>query len=340
MLDLNYEIDVWGRVRDLARAGQQNAEASASDLASVALSLQGELASDYLLLRGYDDQIVVLDETIKAYGKALEMTRSRFAAGYTAEPDVSAAEAALELARTQAAEARLDRARLEHAIAILTGTPPATFSLVPAISATTLPVVPSVLPGALLQRRPDIASAQRRVFAANAEIGAARAAFFPQFTLSGVLGSQSATTEHLLTAPAAVWAIGPLGVLNLFDGGRRRALTDHAQAVQAEAAAHYRQTVLVAYGEVEDSLAALNFLAREGQSQQAAVKAASTARGHAERRYAAGYAAYYDVITAQNIELSARLQAVRIQTRRLTASVALIKSIGGDSAAIAADARE
>jgi NodT family efflux transporter outer membrane factor (OMF) lipoprotein len=328
-LDLNYEIDVWGRVRDLARAGKDRAEASAADLAAIALSLRADLASDYFLLRGYDARIAVLDETVGSYGKALELTRSRFEAGYAAEPDVSAAEASLELARTQAAEARLNRARLEHAIAILTGAPPAGFALPPLVLTVAPPPVAEVLPGALLQRRPDIAAAQRRVFAANADIGVARAAFFPQFSLSGALGSESASAGRLLTAPAAAWAVGPSGALNLLDGGKRRALNAQARAAQAEAAANYRQTVLDAYGQVEDSLSALSLLGREDQTQQAAVKAASTARSQAERRYAAGYAAYYDVVTAQNIELSARLQGAEIQARRLAASVALIRSLGG-----------
>jgi NodT family efflux transporter outer membrane factor (OMF) lipoprotein len=189
--------------------------------------------------------------------------------------------------------------------------------------------VAEVLPGTLLQRRPDIAAAERRVFAANADIGVARAAYFPQFSLGGILGSESASAAKLLTAPAAVWAIGPSAVLSLFDGGRRRAQTAQARAAQAEAAANYRQTVLDAYGQVEDSLSALGLLAQEDRTQQAAVKAASTARSQAERRYAAGYAAYYDVVTAQNIELAARLQASEIQARRMAASVALIKSLGG-----------
>jgi len=328
-IDLGYEIDVWGRVRDLARAGKDRAQASAADLASVALSLQAELASDYFVLRGYDAEIAVLDETVRSYGKALELTQSRFTAGYAAEPDVSAAEASLELARTQAAEARLNRAKLEHAIAILTGAPPAVFSLPPLVLASAPPPVAEVLPGALLQRRPDIAAAERRVFAANADIGVARAAYFPQFSLSGVLGSESASAGRLLTAPAAAWAIGPSGVLNLFDGGQRRALNAKAEAVQAEAAANYRQAVLDAYGQVEDSLSALSLLAQEDQTQQAAVMAASTARSQAERRYTSGYAAYYDVVTAQDIELSARLQAAEIQDRRMAASVTLIKSLGG-----------
>jgi multidrug efflux system outer membrane protein len=328
-LDLNYEIDVWGRVRDLARAGKDRAQASADDLAAMALSLQAELASDYFLLRGYDAQAAVLDETVKAYAKALDLTQSRFKAGYAAEPDVSAAEASLELARTGAAEARLNRGKLEHAIAILTGAPPAGFALATEPLAAAPPAVAEVLPGALLQRRPDVAAAQRRVAATNAEIGAARAAYYPDFSLAAVLGSEATSPGRLFTAPASAWAVGPSGVLNLFDGGKRRALNAQAEAAFNEQAAAYRQTVLGAYGEVEDSLTSLAFLAQETTTQAAAVKAASTARAQAERRYASGYAAYYDVITAQNIELSARLQETQIQARRMVASVALVRSLGG-----------
>jgi outer membrane protein TolC len=185
------------------------------------------------------------------------------------------------------------------------------------------------LPGALLQRRPDIAAAQRRVFAANADIGAARAAYYPDFSLAGLVGTEAAGAGRLFSAPASTWAIGPAAALNLFDGGRRRALNAQAVAAQSEAAASYRQAVLTAYGEVEDSLAAVSLLADESSSLGAAVDAAARARAQAERRYASGYSAYYDVVTAQNIELNARLQAAAIAARRLTASVALMRSLGG-----------
>jgi NodT family efflux transporter outer membrane factor (OMF) lipoprotein len=328
-LDLNYEIDVWGRVRDLARAGRARAQASAADLATVDLSLHAELAIDYFTLRGLDAQQAVLEQTVAAYAKALDLTQSRFKGGYAAEADVASAQASLELARTQSAETRLNRARLEHAIAVLVGEPASSFALPPVTLAMAPPAVAPALPGALLQRRPDIAAAERRVAAANADIGAAKAAFFPQFTLAGVLGTEATAAGRLFASPAETWSLGPTGALNLFDGGRRRALDAQARAAYEEAAAAYRQTVIGAYGQVEDNLAALRLLADEDRSQGAAVEASARARAQAERRYNGGYAAYYEVITAQNIELSARLQQAQIQARRMAADVSLIKALGG-----------
>jgi NodT family efflux transporter outer membrane factor (OMF) lipoprotein len=328
-LDLNYELDVWGRVRDQVRAGRQRAQASAADLATVDLSSHAELAIDYFTLRGSDAQQAILDQTVAAYAKALALTQARFDGGYAAESDVAAAKTLLELAKTEASDTRLGRAELEHAIAILTGESPSSFALAASPLDATPPPVAPVLPGALLQRRPDIAAAERRVAAANADIGVARAAYYPDFTLAGVLGTEATSAGRLFSNPASTWALGPSGVLNLFDGGRRRAVTAQARAAYNEAAATYRQTVLNAYGQVEDNLAALRLLAEEDQSQAAAVQAAARARAQAERRYSSGYAAYYDVITAQTTELSARLQQARIQTRRMTADVALIKALGG-----------
>jgi multidrug efflux system outer membrane protein len=328
-LDLNYELDVWGRLRDEARAGQDRAQASAADLATVNLSLQAELATDYFSLRGADLQQAILNQTVASYAKALDLTQARFNGGYSSGQDVSAAKALLELAKTQASDLQLNRARLEHAIAILIGEPPATFSLPVQPLIATAPVVTAVLPGTLLQRRPDIAAAERRVAAANAEIGVAKAAYYPDFSISAVLGTEATGAGRLFGDPATVWALGPTGVMTLFDAGRRRAVTDQARALDAEAAASYRQSVLTAYGEVEDNLAASQLLAQEADSQAAAVAAASDARAQAERRYNGGYAAYYEVVTAQNIELSARLQQAQIEIRRVNTGVLLVKALGG-----------
>lgn len=325
----SYELDIWGRVRDTARAARDQAQASAGDLAAATLSLQAEAATDYLALRSQDAQAAVLDDTVAAYARALELTQARFKAGYAAEPDVAAAQTALELARTKVADVRLSRARLEHAIAILAGRAPADFALLTRLVETQPPAVASVLPGDLLQRRPDVAAAERRVESANYQIGAARAAFFPQISLSALVGSEAHTPSALFTGPATVWAAGAAGVLNLFDGGRRRGVDAQAHAELDEAAAHYRQTILTAYGEVEDNLAALRLLGDEGGTQTAAVEAATRARVQAERRYAAGYASYYDVITAQNVELSAKLDLARIRFLRMNADVLLIKALGG-----------
>ncbi len=328
-LGASYELDVWGRIRDTAHAARDRAQASAGDLAFAALSLHAEAAADYLALRSDDAAAAVLDETVSAYANALGLTQARFKAGYAAEPDVAAAQTALELAKTKAADIRLNRARLEHALAILTGQPPALFALAPRAIDIEVPPVAEVLPGALLQRRPDIAAAERRVEAANFEIGAARAAFYPTFSLNALVGTEARTPSALFTGPASIWAAGGSGVVNLFDGGRRRGADEGAHAALDAAAAHYRQTVLSAYGEVEDNLAALRLLADESATQAAAVEAATRARRQAERRYASGYASYYDVVTAQNIELSARLGQVQIRFRRLDADVGLVRALGG-----------
>ena len=328
-LDLSYEIDVWGRVKNQAKAGADRAEASAGDLASVELSLHAELATDYFILRGYDSDQDILDRTVEDYRKSLDLTAARFKIGYAARPDVSAAEAQYQGARTQATETRLKRANLEHAIAILTGQAPAGFTVPAHTLDATPPGVAMVLPGALLERRPDIAAAERRVAAANADIGVARAAYYPTFDLGSAFGLQSATPAKLFTAPAEAWSFGPSALLNLFDGGKRDALNDKARAAYDEAVAAYRQTVLDAYGEVEDNLAALHLLAGEAETQQAAVTAAADATHQASNLYGGGLETYYDVIQAQNIELAARLSDADIRTRRMTASVLLVKALGG-----------
>jgi outer membrane protein, multidrug efflux system len=328
-LDLSYEIDVWGRVRNQAKAGADRAQASAGDLATINLSLHAELATDYFILRGYDAEQDVLDRTVQNYRKALELTQARFKIGYAAKHDVSAAEAQYQSATTQATEIRLRRTNLEHAIAVLTGQAPTGFALASNTQAATPPQIASVLPATLLERRPDIAAAERRVAAANAEIGVAKAAYYPAFNLNALFSVQSAMSGELFTAPAEAWALGPSAALTLFDGGRRKALNEHARASYDEAAAHYRQTALDAFREVEDSLASLRLLADESVSQRAAVTAAADSTTQAANLYTGGLDSYYNVILAQNIELGARLSDIDIQTRRMTADVALIKALGG-----------
>jgi multidrug efflux system outer membrane protein len=328
-LDFSYEIDVWGRVRNQAKAGADRAQASAGDLATVALSLHAELATDYFILRGDDDEQDVLDRTVENYRKALELTQARFRIGYAAKADVSAAEAQFEGARTQSTEIRLKRANLEHAIAILTGQPPAGFTLAAKKLDATPPEVGPVLPAALLERRPDVAAAERRVAAANADIGVAKAAYYPAFNLNALFGVQAAMPNRIFTAPAEAWSLGPSAVLNIFDGGKRNALNDRARASYDEAAAQYRQTVLNAYGDVEDNLASLHLLAQEIVTQQAAVAAAAESTSQATQLYSGGLDNYYSVILAQNIELGARLAQIDIETRRMTADVGLMKALGG-----------
>jgi outer membrane protein, multidrug efflux system len=328
-LDLNYELDVWGRVRNQARAGKFNAQAAAGDLATVELSTHAELAADYFILRGYDSEQDILDRTVEDYRKYLELTQARVKVGYARKSDVSAAEAQLENVRTQAADVRLKRANLEHAIAVLTGVPPAELSLPIHLLDEAPPPIEPILPAVLLERRPDVAAAERRAAAANAQIGVARAAYFPTFNLNALFGVQGAATGQVFEAPAEVWSFGPQALVNVFDGGRRRALNAKARALHSEAVASYRQTVLIAYGEVEDNLAALRHLAEEAETQQAAVIAAAESTRHASDLYTGGLQSYFDVVEAQNIELAARLSDADIRTRRMTASVLLIKALGG-----------
>jgi outer membrane protein, multidrug efflux system len=328
-LDLSYEVDVWGRVRNQARAGKFRAQASAGDLASIDLSVHAELAADYFILRGYDSEQDILDRTVQDYEKSLELTQARVKVGYARKSDVSAAEAQLENVRTQATDIRLKRANLEHAIAILTGVPPADLSVPIRLLDAIPPEVEPTLPAVLLERRPDVAAAERRAAAANADIGVARAAYFPTVNLNALFGVQAAKTGHVFEAPAEVWSFGPEALVNVFDGGRRRALNAEVRALHEETVAAYRQTVLNAYGEVEDNLASLHHLAEEAQTQQAAVIAAAESTRRAHDLYTGGLQSYFDVVQAQNIELAARLSDADIRARRMTASVLLIKALGG-----------
>jgi len=328
-LNVSYEIDLWGRVRNTVEAGENRAQASAGDLAAVDLSLRAELAADYFDLRGADAQQEVLDQAVDSYGKALALTRSRFQGGAAAEIDVDQAEETLETAKTQAGDNRLARAQLEHAIAILTGAEPSVFTLPARILTGEPPAIDPGLPSQLLERRPDVAAAERRVAAANAEIGVARAAFFPVFSLTGLIGLEAASPASWIEAPSTIWAMGGSSLLTLFDNGRRQALSDQARAAHDEAAAAYRGTVLQADREVEDNLAALRQLERNAGTQRAAVDAAGRALTQAQNRYKGGLSTYLEVVTRQNAALTAQLSAVGIWTRRMVASVLLVKAIGG-----------
>jgi len=328
-LDLQYEVDVWGRVRNQARAGRDRAQAAAGDLATVDLGLHAELAADYFILRSDDAQQAILDRTVGDYRKALELTQARHQAGYAAEPEVAAAEAQYKLAQTQDADIALQRAQLEHAIAILIGQPPAKFSLAAAPLTATPPAIGPDLPATLLERRPDVAAAERRVAAANADIGVARAAYYPAINLTALLGAATAGTGSILTAPASTWSVGPSSLLNVFDGGRRRGQNAQAKAAYNEAVATYRQTVLDAFGQVEDNLTALRRLEEEASTQHDGVAAAQRSTGHANRLFQGGLADYYSVVTAENVELSAELTEAQIRGRRMVAGVQLVRALGG-----------
>ena len=327
--DLTYEIDLWGRVRNGAEAAKDTAKAADADRLSVDLSLRAELAANYFTLRGYDAQQKVLDDAASAFEKALTITRDRFKGGIAAEADVDQAETQYHTTRTQAADMRLKRAQLEHAIAVLTGQPPSGFALPAApLAARPLNIAPS-LPSKLLERRPDIAAAERRVMAANAEIGVARAAWFPTFSIDGLLGLQSAASGNWMTAASRIWSLGPSVAAPLFDAGRINALSDQARAAYDENAALYRKTVLTAYREVEDTLAAHRELAHEHDSESLAVAAAERALKQAQDRYTGGIVTYLDVIVAQNSALQARLAFIDIDIRRVVANVQLVRALGG-----------
>ncbi|HVN45374.1 MAG TPA: efflux transporter outer membrane subunit [Steroidobacteraceae bacterium] len=330
--DLSYEIDVFGRVRNTVANARALEQASSGDVASLDLSLHAELASDYFTVRGLDIEQRFLDQTVADYARALELTENLFKGGAAAISDVQQAQSQLESARTQAEDTRLRRAQTEHAIAVLIGQQPSGFSL-GSRAEEALPAMPAIatgVPSALLERRPDVAAAERRVAAANANIGVARAAYFPVFDLVAEAGSQASSTANWLTAPARFWSIGPQAVLTLFNGGLRAAQSDQAHALYDQQVADYRNTVLIAYQDVEDNVAALRQLQRESLSQAAAVKATQGALDQANLRYKGGIVTYLEVVSTQNAALSARLTSVDIDIRRATATVQLVRALGGD----------
>jgi len=329
--DLSYEIDLWGRVRNSVNAARANQQASAADLATLALSTAAELASDYFMLRGHDAAQRLLDQTVADYEQSLALTQRRYDGGVAAVADVEQAKAQLETARTQAADIRLQRAQNEHAIAILIGENPSAFQidLAPLPSDVSPPAFDAGLPSTLLERRPDVAAAERRVAAANFDIGVARAAYFPQFSLAAAFGFDSANASTWLSAPSRMWSAGPTGVLTVFDAGRHRAQSAQAHARFDEEVANYRNTVLGAYQDVEDALAALRELRREQDSESRAVVATGNALQQARYRYQAGLVTYLEVATTENTNLQAQLSGLDIQMRQLTAAVSLVKAIGG-----------
>lgn len=326
---LDYEIDVWGRVRAAVEAGRDEELASAADLAAVRLSLQATLADDYLQLRGLDQQLDLLRQSTDAYAKALELTRSRHQGGIASGLDVARAQTQLDAVRSQLAQVEAQRALMQHAIAVLVGQSPSRFSLAAATRAPAPPAIPPAVPSTLLERRPDIAAAERRVAAANARIGVARAAYFPSLSLSAVGGWQSDRWGDLVSAPNRFWAIGPGLVFDLFDGGRRKAEVAAAKAATDEAAARYRGVVLAAFAQVEDELSLLDRLGSASAQQHAAAEAAQHALDLAMDRYRAGAVGYLDVVQAQTAALDAKRSALDLDTRRLSASVRLVRALGG-----------
>lgn len=327
--DVGYELDLWGRVRNSIKAGKAEAQASQDDLAAMKLSLETELATSYLTLRGYDDQLVLLSATVDAYAKADGVTERRFAGGIASGIDTGRSGAQLAEAQAQISDVQAARALTEHAIASLVGTPASAFSLPVAKVSFVIPSIPVGLPSTLLERRPDVAAAERRMSAANSEIGVAKAAFYPSISLSGQGGFQNTGLPSLFTAPNIFWSIGPSAVLNLFDGGRRRAQLAVARAAWTQATADYRVDVLQAFKEVEDNLAQLHYLGEEAASEQRAEQQAGQTEALSLNRYVKGASDYLDVVTAQTTALRVRRTAIDLKTRRLQASVGLIRALGG-----------
>jgi len=327
---LAYELDLFGRIGNSVRAASAEAKASGSDLAAVRLGLQAALATDYFNMRGLDARITLLRQTVEAYGKATDLTNTRHQGGVASGIDVSRADAQLASAKSELDGVLADRANLEHAIAILLGQSPSGFSLAVADLALQPPAVPVGVPSTLLERRPDIAAAERRVFAANARIGVARAAFFPTITLGAAGGYEATQGHNLLSASSGFWALGPVGAaLTLFDGGARAAQVKVARAEFDEAAANYRATVLTAFREVEDDLALGRQLAAQEQDQQAAVRAAEHTRDLALVRYRDGASDYLEVVTAQTAALDAERSLLQIHARRLGVAADLVRALGG-----------
>lgn len=329
-VDVTWEADLWGRLRRGVEAGAATAEASAADLEAARLSVRAELVQDYLALRTLDARRRLLSDTVAAYERSLQMTRNRHAAGVASGAEVAQAETQLESTRAQALELDASRATLEHAIAALCGLPPAALTI--AVRSAPLPAIPTLpagLPSALLERRPDIAAAERRVAAANAGIGIAEAAYYPDLSFSASAGFEAASLAKWISAPARVWALGPQLALTLFDGGARAAQVEAAGAAWDAAVANYRQTVLTGFQEVEDALATLRILAAEAEVQQAAVVAARRSLALTLNQYRAGTLAYLGVVIVQAQALAAESSALDVQGRRLAASVALIRALGG-----------
>jgi NodT family efflux transporter outer membrane factor (OMF) lipoprotein len=327
--DLSYQVDVWGRVRRTVESYREQAQASEADLATVNLSMHADLAVDYFLARSLDAEEQLLNSTVTQYEQALELIQSRFAGGVASEVEVEQASTQLETTRAQAIDVGVARAQYEHAVAILIGKPPAEFSLPPLPLTAPPPPIPVSVPSELLERRPDIAAAERRVAAANAQIGVAKSAYYPQISLGSAGGFESTSITTLLQGPSGLWSFGLSAAETIFDGGRRRAASDQAVAAYDQTVANYRETVLTGFQQVEDNVAALRILEHEAQVQDKAVVASQKYLALANTRYTGGVTSYLEVTTAQTAALSDEVTAVNILGRRMVDAVSLVQALGG-----------
>lgn len=334
--DANWELDLWGRVRRSIEASEAASQASAADLESVRLSALAALVQNYIALRTLDMQAQLLKDTVAAFQRSFDLTRNRFAAGVAGKADVVLAEVQLKSGQADLVELGVQRAQLEHAIALLVGESASTLAVPPSPFTSLMPRIPAGVPSELLERRPDIAAAERRVAAANARIGVAESAFYPSLTLSASGGFRNTRLADLLAAPSRFWALGATLAQLLFDGGARRAVTDQARAAHDEEVALYRQSVLTGFQEVEDNLAALKILEEEAALQDAVVRGARQSVEIALNQYKAGTVNFLSVIVLQTAALNHERATVNLLGRRLTASVLLVKALGGgwDAAAL------
>ncbi len=324
----SYEIDLWGRVRNLAAAGVAQAQASEADLAAVALSLHAELARDYINLQGADNEIALQKRIVAAYGRSLSLVQKRVGGGITSPADVTRAQTQIGFAKAQLSEIEARRALLEHAVSILAGHTPESFSLPSSQTRVAAPTIPLGAPSQLLERRPDIAAVERRVYGANLSIGVARAAFFPRFTINLSGGTQD-TGLSLFNARNSLWSLGPAVTLPIFDGGAHSADLHDAEAAYLEAVAHYRSVVLRAYGEVEDALALIRYFDRQEKDIAAAVIAGNKTLDISLKLYEEGVVTYVEVVTAQSDAFAAQRQAIALRTGRLQAALSLMTALGG-----------
>ena len=336
-VDMTYEPDVWGRVRRNVEAYRASAQASFADLEAVGLSLHAELAMDYFQARELDAEAQLLDSTVTGYQRWLELTENRYQGGVASQVDVAQAQTQLENARAQAIDVKAQRTQFEHGIAVLVGQPAPSFTLPLAGLSATPPVIPPGLPSQLLERRPDIASSERQMAAANANIGVAKAAYFPLFNFSPSAGFESTAVANWLSNPSSFVSVGVSAMVTVFDVGRRRAAYDQARAAYDQTVASYQQNVLVAYQEVEDNLAAMRLLEQEANTDASAVAAAEHSLDLSRNRYTGGVTTYLEVITAQTTALADERSAVQVSGRRMIDSVLLIKALGGgwDAASLA-----